>query len=74
MKLSRSFLVVGSAITLSVAADPVCIVGAGPAGLTIANRLESKGYHTIIFERRDTVGGKCKAYHEGQVRDTYTYR
>jgi ribulose 1,5-bisphosphate synthetase/thiazole synthase len=47
-------------------ADPVCIVGAGPAGLTIANRLQTKGYATVIFEKDAEVGGKCQAYYDEQ--------
>ena len=43
---------------------PVCIVGAGPAGLTAASKLESKGYKTVIFDRQPEVGGKCQAYYE----------
>lgn len=46
------------------AADPVCIVGAGPAGLTIANRLQAKGLETVIFEKNPAVGGKCQAYYD----------
>jgi NADPH-dependent 2,4-dienoyl-CoA reductase/sulfur reductase-like enzyme len=45
-------------------ADPVCIVGAGPAGLTIANRLQTKGLQTVIFEKNPEVGGKCQAYYD----------
>ncbi|KAJ7491805.1 FAD/NAD-P-binding domain-containing protein [Mycena galericulata] len=47
-------------------ADPVCIVGAGPSGLTIANRLQAKGYDTVIFEKDAEVGGKCQAYYDEQ--------
>lgn len=47
-------------------ADPVCIVGAGPAGLTIANRLQAKGYDTVIFEKNVAVGGKCQAFYDDQ--------
>jgi flavin-dependent dehydrogenase len=43
---------------------PVCIVGAGPAGLTAASKLESKGYHTVIFDEQPEIGGKCQAYYE----------
>ncbi|KAF2182333.1 FAD/NAD(P)-binding domain-containing protein [Zopfia rhizophila CBS 207.26] len=43
---------------------PVCIVGAGPTGLTAAERLESKGYKTVIFEKQPEVGGKCQSYYE----------
>lgn len=71
MKLSLSLLAAASAITgtLSAATDPVCIVGAGPAGLTIANRLESKGYNAVIFEKNAEVGGKCQAYYERSVHN-----
>lgn len=41
--------------------DPVCIVGAGPAGLAAAARLESQGQTTTIFEKQALVGGKCQA-------------
>ena len=51
-------------VTFSWAADPVCILGAGPAGLTVANRLEAKGYKTVIFEKEPEVGGKCQAYYD----------
>jgi heterodisulfide reductase subunit A-like polyferredoxin len=50
-----------AAFTFAQATDPVCIVGAGPAGLTVANKLQAKGYETVIFEKDPEVGGKCKA-------------
>lgn len=38
------------------------IVGAGPAGLTAAERLRSKGYTNItILEKENHVGGKCSS-------------
>lgn len=43
---------------------PVCIVGAGPAGLTAAAYLEKKGYETVIFEKQAHVGGKCQSVYE----------
>ena len=46
-------------------AHPVCIVGAGPGGLTIAHELEAKGYRTVTFDRQPEVGGKCQAYYDG---------
>ncbi|KAI0341029.1 FAD/NAD-P-binding domain-containing protein [Trametopsis cervina] len=42
---------------------PVCIVGAGPSGLTVAHELEAKGIQTVIFEKQDVVGGKCQAHY-----------
>jgi cation diffusion facilitator CzcD-associated flavoprotein CzcO len=46
------------------ATDPVCIVGAGAAGLAAAKTLEDKGIKAVIFEKRPEVGGKCQAYYE----------
>ncbi|KAL2072582.1 hypothetical protein VTL71DRAFT_11925 [Oculimacula yallundae] len=43
---------------------PVCIVGAGPAGLTAAKKLEDKGRKVVIFEKQESVGGKCQAVYE----------
>ncbi|PSR82344.1 hypothetical protein PHLCEN_2v6087 [Hermanssonia centrifuga] len=43
---------------------PVCVVGAGPAGLTAAHELQKLGYDTVVFEKGDTVGGKCQAYYD----------
>lgn len=60
-----SCIAVLSTVTFAWAADPVCIVGAGPAGLTVANRLEAKGYETVIFDKHPEVGGKCQAYYDG---------
>jgi ribulose 1,5-bisphosphate synthetase/thiazole synthase len=57
-------------VNLAWAANPVCIVGAGPAGLTVANRLETKGYKTVIFEKDREVGGKCQSYYD----EEYVYR
>lgn len=34
------------------------IIGAGPAGLELAIALKEKGYHVVIFEKEDKVGGK----------------
>ncbi|KAH8731067.1 hypothetical protein GQ44DRAFT_736186 [Phaeosphaeriaceae sp. PMI808] len=43
---------------------PVCIVGAGPAGLSAAGRLEQKGIKTVIFDKQAEVGGKCQAWYD----------
>lgn len=53
-----------SAWPTSKSKAPVCIIGAGPAGLTAANNLESKGYETVIFEKQSEVGGKSQAYYD----------
>ncbi|KAJ5470949.1 hypothetical protein N7530_008306 [Penicillium desertorum] len=46
---------------------PVCIVGAGPAGLSAAAELELKGYRTVTFEKQSAVGGKCQAVYENST-------
>ena len=43
---------------------PVCVVGAGPAGLATAAGLEQKGKNVVIFEKQAAVGGKCQAVYE----------
>ncbi|KAF9067228.1 hypothetical protein BDP27DRAFT_1296459 [Rhodocollybia butyracea] len=49
---------------LSVAlAETACIVGAGPAGLTVAKGLSDKGYQTIVFDKSPQFGGKCQSYY-----------
>ena len=66
MKLCGLFLATALGVRCYAAqsADPVCIIGAGPAGLTVANRLESQGRKTVIFESQPEVGGKCQAFYE----------
>jgi protoporphyrinogen oxidase len=40
----------------------ICIIGAGPAGLSAAMYLEKKGYFNYsILEKNDHVGGKCNS-------------
>ncbi|RDI78266.1 hypothetical protein Vi05172_g11772 [Venturia inaequalis] len=43
---------------------PVCIIGAGPSGLTAAYNLQLKGYKTVIFDKQAEIGGKCQAYYD----------
>lgn len=45
---------------------PVCILGAGPAGLSAAARLEDKGIEAVVFDRQEEVGGKCQAWYDDQ--------
>ena len=46
---------------------PVCIIGAGPAGLTAAARLEEKGIQSVVFEKQAAVGGKCQSYYDNEL-------
>lgn len=43
---------------------PVCIIGAGPAGLIAASKLENKGQKVVLFEKQAEVGGKCQAIYD----------
>ncbi|KIY47228.1 hypothetical protein FISHEDRAFT_74872 [Fistulina hepatica ATCC 64428] len=43
---------------------PVCIVGAGPGGLTVAHELQDKGADYIVFDNQPEVGGKCQSYYD----------
>jgi hypothetical protein len=43
--------------------DRIAIVGAGPAGVSMAYLLKKRGFdHITIFEKEDRVGGKSKSY------------
>ena len=37
----------------------VCVVGGGPAGLSVARELEHLGHQVTVFERAAVVSGKC---------------
>jgi hypothetical protein len=39
----------------------ICVIGAGPAGLTIARELERRGHRVTVLERTDHVGGKASS-------------
>ncbi len=39
----------------------VAVVGAGPAGLSIARELEKAGHRAVVLEALPTVGGKCES-------------
>lgn len=63
MKLS--VLVALASISNAIAATPpICIVGAGPAGLAAAHALEEANKEVVIFEKQEAVGGKCQAYYD----------
>ncbi len=40
----------------------VCIIGAGPAGLTCALKLAEKGIHVDVYEADSTVGGMTRSF------------
>jgi NADPH-dependent glutamate synthase beta subunit-like oxidoreductase len=41
---------------------PVCILGAGPSGITVASELQNKHIPYIIFEKSNELGGKAINY------------
>jgi hypothetical protein len=47
----------------------ICILGAGPSGLTVARALRQRGYRRItVLERNSRLGGKCwTVEHEGRT-------
>ncbi|WP_234122491.1 FAD-dependent oxidoreductase [Clostridium hydrogenum] len=61
--------------------EKICIVGAGPSGMSAAWYLQKKGYTDVtVLERLDRVGGKCntpkfdgKYYEMGAVIGLPTY-
>lgn len=61
--------------------EKICIIGAGPAGLSAGMYLQQKGYHNYaILERNDHVGGKChspeykgKRYEMGAIMGVPSY-
>ena len=55
---------IGVLYKFAPAGPPVCVVGAGPAGLATAAGLEQKGRNVVIFEKQAAVGGKCQAVYE----------
>ena len=44
--------------------ETIYIIGAGVSGLIAAYELEQEGYHPIIIEQTDEVGGSVKTIHE----------
>jgi phytoene dehydrogenase-like protein len=51
--------------------DAVCVIGAGPAGLSAAHYLRERGYQRVtVLEAANRVGGKCCTIaHEGEAYD-----
>lgn len=55
---------VGLVYKFGLDGHPVCVVGAGPAGLATAAGLEQKGRNVVVFEKQAVVGGKCQSVYE----------
>lgn len=74
MKTTSTWALLLSLLSLTVTARPqprgekfpVCIIGAGPSGLSAAGKLEEKGIKAMIFDKQEEVGGKCQAYYDEQ--------
>lgn len=50
----------GLSSTLAQRNHPICIIGAGPAGLYSAISLHDLGYETVVFEKESDVGGRVR--------------
>jgi len=57
----------------SVAAAPVCIVGAGVSGLYTAMILDSLGINYEILEASERYGGRCFTYKFSEAEDYHDY-
>lgn len=49
----------------TLAGKTVAVVGAGPAGLAAAYRLQQRGAKVSVFERNDYVGGRTRSVRKG---------
>lgn len=48
----------------------VCVLGAGPSGLSAAGALTAAGKSVAVFERSERVGGRCRTLvHNGRTYD-----
>ncbi|KAJ3903248.1 FAD/NAD-P-binding domain-containing protein [Lentinula edodes] len=61
-------------VRAAASAYPVCVVGAGPSGLTVAHELESRGVPTVIFDSNVEVGGKCQSYYDDPETRRYALK
>jgi len=48
------------------------IIGAGLAGCVAARELTGRGFHCLVIERRDHIGGNCYSYNVGNI-DVHKY-
>lgn len=51
-------------MSASVDRPRVLVVGAGPSGLTAAHRLRGAGFHPVLIDQRDRVGGQIRTRRE----------
>ncbi|WP_369034978.1 alpha/beta fold hydrolase [Streptomyces adonidis] len=60
----------GTTSPVAAGSRSVVVIGAGPAGLTIARELERSGHRVTVLEERDAVAGKCETVEiEGRAYD-----
>jgi hypothetical protein len=71
--LTQILIATGAAARITHLDDktPVCVVGAGPAGLAAAHSLESKGHDVVMFEKQAAVGGKSQVVYDNDHPDTF---
>lgn len=54
--------ILAAPVNIGPGSHPVCILGAGPSGLSVASELQNKHIPYIIFEKSNEVGGKAINY------------
>ncbi|MEU6253477.1 alpha/beta fold hydrolase [Streptomyces sp. NPDC047043] len=59
--LLRPSRTIATTTVTETAARRVVVLGAGPAGLTVARELERAGHRVTVLEARQSVAGKCES-------------
>jgi oxygen-dependent protoporphyrinogen oxidase len=66
-------MVIMSSAPASGSSERVFVVGAGPSGLAAAWRLKEHGFHPVVLEERDRVGGQLLTVrHDGFLMEAGT--
>lgn len=65
----NKFIIAMAIVARAMSVDPVCIIGGGPGGVSLAHELQQIGYtgKMVMFEREADLGGKAKTVNLGGV-------
>ena len=47
----------------------IVVIGAGPVGLFATSKFQTAGFHTILLEASDKIGGQLNLYLEKEVHN-----